>query len=62
MNVALAIKKAAVEGIVVKTVVANDDVASAPESEREKRRGVAGKYLCGRSAPPLRRAAMRWIV
>ncbi|BEI12278.1 dihydroxyacetone kinase subunit DhaK [Edwardsiella ictaluri] len=45
MNVALAIKKAAVEGIVVKTVVANDDVASAPESEREKRRGVAGEIF-----------------
>jgi len=29
----------------VKTVVANDDVASAPPTEREKRRGVAGEVL-----------------
>ena len=29
----------------VKTVVANDDVASAPKDQREKRRGVAGEVL-----------------
>ena len=32
-------------GITVKTVVANDDVASAPKDQREKRRGVAGEVL-----------------
>ena len=45
MNVKMAIKKAAAAGIEVKTVVANDDVASAPASEIEKRRGVAGEIL-----------------
>ena len=33
------------EGLTVKTVVANDDVASAPKNEREKRRGVAGEIF-----------------
>ena len=45
MNVKMAIKMAAKEGIEVKTVVANDDVPSAPKDEREKRRGVAGEVL-----------------
>jgi dihydroxyacetone kinase-like protein len=45
MNVKMAVKMAAKEGIEVKTVVANDDVASAPASENEKRRGVAGEIL-----------------
>jgi dihydroxyacetone kinase-like protein len=36
---------AAAQGIEVKTVVANDDVASAPQDERAKRRGVAGEIL-----------------
>lgn len=45
MNVKMAVKKAAKEGIEVKTVVANDDVASAPKDQREKRRGVAGEVL-----------------
>lgn len=45
MNVKMAIKMASKEGIVVKTVVANDDVASAPKDQREKRRGVAGEVL-----------------
>lgn len=50
MNVKMAVKMAKKQGITVKTVVANDDVASAPLSEREKRRGVAGEVLmwkCG---------------
>ena len=42
MNVKIAMKKAAKEGIEVLTVVANDDVCSAPPEAREKRRGVAG--------------------
>ncbi|MFZ4834388.1 dihydroxyacetone kinase subunit DhaK [Rouxiella sp. Mn2063] len=45
MNVKMAVKKAAVQGITVKTVVANDDVASAPKTDLEKRRGVAGEIL-----------------
>lgn len=45
MNVKMAIKMAAAQGIDVKTVVANDDVASAPREERAKRRGVAGEIL-----------------
>jgi dihydroxyacetone kinase-like protein len=45
MNVKMAKQLAAMEGIEVKTVVANDDVASAPPTEPEKRRGVAGEVL-----------------
>ncbi len=45
MNVKMAVKMAAKEGLEVKTVVANDDVASAPKDQREKRRGVAGEIL-----------------
>ena len=45
MNVKMAVKMAKKVGITVKTVVANDDVASAPKDQREKRRGVAGEGL-----------------
>jgi dihydroxyacetone kinase-like protein len=45
MNVKMAIDLADDDDIVVKTVVANDDVASAPKNESEKRRGVAGEIL-----------------
>lgn len=45
MNVKMAVKMAKKQGIEVKTVVANDDVASAPNDQREKRRGVAGEVL-----------------
>ena len=45
MNVKMAIRMAKKEGIEVKTVVANDDAASAPASEPEKRRGVAGEIF-----------------
>ncbi|MGV1760659.1 dihydroxyacetone kinase subunit DhaK [Rhizobium sp. P44RR-XXIV] len=45
MNVKMAIKLAAKDGIEVATVVANDDVCSAPPEEREKRRGVAGEIF-----------------
>lgn len=50
MNVRLAVKMAEKLGITVRTVVANDDAASAPAEQREKRRGVAGEILmwkCG---------------
>ncbi len=45
MNVAMAMEEAEENGIEVKKVVANDDVPSAPASEREKRRGVAGEIF-----------------
>ena len=45
MNVKMAVKLAAKDGIRVETVVANDDVASAPAEEADKRRGVAGEIL-----------------
>lgn len=45
MNVKMAIRRAEKLGITVKTVVANDDCASAPKTEMEKRRGVAGEVL-----------------
>lgn len=45
MNVKMAKQMAEMEGIEVKTVVANDDVASAPKEESQKRRGVAGEIL-----------------
>lgn len=50
MNVKMAIKLAAKEGIEIATVVANDDVCSALPEERDKRRGVAGEifmWKCG---------------
>jgi phosphoenolpyruvate---glycerone phosphotransferase subunit DhaK len=45
MNVRIAMDLAAEEGMTIKTVVANDDAASAPKNELEKRRGVAGEIL-----------------
>ena len=45
MNVKMAMSMAEREGIMVKTVVANDDVPSAPKGEEAKRRGVAGEIL-----------------
>jgi dihydroxyacetone kinase-like protein len=45
MNVKMAVKMAKKEGLEVKTVVANDDAASAPKDQRDKRRGVAGEVL-----------------
>lgn len=45
MNVKLAMRMAKAAGIEVRTVVANDDVASAPVTERDRRRGVAGEII-----------------
>ncbi|MCU0901709.1 MAG: dihydroxyacetone kinase subunit DhaK [Cypionkella sp.] len=45
MNVKMAARMVAKDGIEVATVVANDDVCSAPAAEREKRRGVAGEIF-----------------
>lgn len=50
MNVKMAVRMAQKAGITMKTVVANDDAASAPKDQQEKRRGVAGEILmwkCG---------------
>lgn len=45
MNVKMAAGMAAREGITVRTVVANDDVASAAKGDEARRRGVAGEIL-----------------
>ena len=45
MNVKMAVRLAAKDNITVKTVIANDDVASAGPDEMDKRRGVAGEIL-----------------
>ena len=45
MNVKLAIEDAKDDGIEVQTVIANDDVPSAPPDQRDRRRGVAGEVL-----------------
>lgn len=50
MNVKMAVKMAKRQGLTVKTVVANDDVASAPKDQREKRRGVAGEVFMWKCA------------
>ena len=71
MNVKMAVKLAAKAGIEVATVVANDDVCSAPPEEREKWRGVAGeifmwkiggaKAAAGASLEEVRAAAQKAI-
>lgn len=50
MNVKMAVRMAKMQGIQVKTVIANDDVASAPKDQRDKRRGVAGEILMWKAA------------
>ena len=50
MNVKMAIKLAAKDGIEVRTVIANDDVPSAPRTEPHNRRGVAGEILMWKAA------------
>jgi dihydroxyacetone kinase-like protein len=50
MNVKLAQKMAQKNGVEVQTVVANDDVASAPKDEAEKRRGGAGEIFMWKTA------------
>ncbi len=42
MNVKMAIRKAKKQGVTVKYVTANDDVASSPKETKEKRHGIAG--------------------
>lgn len=43
MNVKMAVKMAKKEGLIVKMVVANDDVASAPKDQRENAGVLPGK-------------------
>ena len=50
MNVKMAVKMAAREGLTVKTVVANDDAASAPADQPDKRRGGAGEIFMWKTA------------
>ena len=50
MNVKMAMKMAERAGISVRTVVANDDVASALKGDEAKRRGVAGEILMWKTA------------
>lgn len=45
MNVRLATQMARSDGIEVRTVIARDDVASAPPDQAQERRGVAGEIL-----------------
>ena len=42
MNVKMAIRKAKKQGVTVKYVTTNDDVASSPKETKEKRHGIAG--------------------
>ncbi|MFC6490056.1 dihydroxyacetone kinase subunit DhaK [Nitratireductor sp. GCM10026969] len=50
MNFDMAAEMAAMEDIEVRTVLSTDDIASAPVSEREKRRGVAGNFFIFKAA------------
>lgn len=71
MNVRMAARAATKEGREVLTVVANDDVVSAPPAERDRRRGVAGEILmwkvgaaraaAGASAEEVRASAQKAI-
>lgn len=45
MNVSMAMDEAEDDDIIVKKVVANDDVPSAPKGQEDKRRGVAGEIF-----------------
>ncbi len=50
MNVKMAVKMAARDGLTVKTVVANDDAASAPQDQMDRRRGGAGEIFMWKTA------------
>lgn len=45
MNFGMASERLAAEGIAVDNVLVTDDIASAPPSESEKRRGIAGDFI-----------------
>ncbi|MET1065522.1 MAG: dihydroxyacetone kinase family protein [Arthrobacter sp.] len=44
MNFGMATERLAAEGILVENVLVTDDIASAPPSESDKRRGIAGDF------------------
>jgi dihydroxyacetone kinase-like protein len=50
MNFDMAAEMAGMDDIEVRTVLSTDDVASAPRSERDKRRGVAGNFFIFKAA------------
>lgn len=50
MNFDMASELLEMEGVEVRTVLTTDDIASAPVSEREKRRGVAGNVFVFKAA------------
>ncbi|WP_274650863.1 dihydroxyacetone kinase subunit DhaK [Paenibacillus humicola] len=45
MNFSMAAELAEMEGIDVKQIIVGDDVASAPQEEAERRRGIAGEFF-----------------
>ena len=45
MNVKMAVQMAAMQQVNVRYVTANDDIASAPLDEKEKRHGIAGSLF-----------------
>jgi len=50
MNFEMAAELASMEGIEVRSVIMNDDVASAPPEESDRRRGIAGAFLVYKAA------------
>ena len=50
MNFDMAAEMAEMEDIEVRTVLTTDDIASAPHSQKEKRRGVAGNFFIFKAA------------
>ena len=54
LNVKMAVKMVARDGLVVKTVIANDDVASAPKKSAKSAAAWPERYSCGRWAAPRR--------
>lgn len=56
MNFEMACEFAGLEGVETRTVLGNDDVASAKPAEREKRRGVAGLVFAYKAAGALAEA------
>lgn len=45
MNVKMAVQMAEDDGVNVRYLVANDDIASAPKTEKERRHGIAGGFF-----------------
>ena len=60
MNVKMAVKLAAKDGMAVQTVVANDDVASAVRMSGRSGGAWRARSSCGRPAAPVPPRAARW--